>query len=109
MTSGENQADFVLLCQLFGQLYAIAEFEFRITIVIEGERSRPVPEGDVGVEQKRVFVNELAFVTSLRNFERQRDRPAVAEEVALAKLRTNNSAFESPVAEREPDFLALGF
>src|SRR5205807_524140 len=57
----------------------------------------------------RIFVNDFAFVASLRNFHRQSERPTVAEQIAIAKLRADDSALKCSVAEREANFFALGF
>src|SRR2546430_3498358 len=109
MSRGKDQADFILLGNFAGELDAIAQFEFGIAVVIKGKCGRPVPKGELGVEQKRIFINDLAFVASLRNFDRGRKRPAVTEQIALAKLSADDSTFKCAVAEREADFLALGF
>ena len=70
MTGGENQTGFVLLCELARQFYSITKLEFRITIIIEGERKQAVLETEIGIEKKRVFVENFAFVAALRNFRR---------------------------------------
>src|SRR5947208_3993562 len=92
VTSGKNQTDFVLLGQLPAKFNAVADFEFCIAVVIESECSRAVPEIKIGVEQKRIFIDHFAFVTALRNFRRQSERATVAEQVAVAKLRPDDSA-----------------
>src|SRR5437660_3906123 len=109
MARGKDQPDFILFSDLAGELDAIAQFEFGIAVVIKGERGRPVLKREIGVEQKRIFVNDFAFVASLRNFHRQSERPTVAEQIAIAKLRADDSALKCSVAEREANFFALGF
>src|SRR5205085_4578330 len=56
-----------------------------------------------------VLPKNLPFVSALRPFGEGRDRPAVTEEIAIAKTRADDRARIRAVTERQTDFLALGF
>ena len=66
MTGGENQTDLILLGELARQFYSITKLEFRITIIIEGQRKYAVLETEIGIEKKGVFVENFAFVAARR-------------------------------------------
>ncbi len=99
MTGGENQPGFILLCEIAGQFNPVTKLEFRITIIIEGERKQAVLEAEIGIEKKGVFVENFAFVAALRNFRGDGNRASVTEQIAVAILHPENPAFESAIAD----------
>src|ERR1044071_2745899 len=109
VTCGENQTRFVLLGKLARELDAIAELEFRITVKIERQRREIVFKTEIGLEEKRIFVKDFAFVAALRNFDRRGERPSKSEQISIAILGADNAAFVSAIADREANLFALGF
>src|ERR1041384_784044 len=109
VTGGENQTPFVLLGKLARELNPIPELECRITVKVERQRREIVFKAEIGLEEKRIFVKDFAFVAALRNFDRRGDRPAESKQISIAILGADNSALVRPIAEREPELFALGF
>src|SRR5437763_9582636 len=105
----QDKTDLVLLRDLASEIKAKAGLEFGIAIEIERQRGELRLEAKLGVEEIRIFPEDLPFVTALRPFRQCRERAAVAEEIAIAIARADDGARVRAVTKREPELLTLRF
>src|SRR5206468_11455141 len=64
VTDGEHQTCLVLFGDLPAEFDAIADFEFRIAVVIKGKRGRLVSKIEVGSKRERTFLTNFSLLAA---------------------------------------------
>src|ERR1700736_2099736 len=109
MPPGEGKAGFILLGNLPRKLKTPPQFELAVSVKVEGKCRDPRLERKLGVEKEWILPQYFPLVTALVNFHRSGQRTSVAKQVAIAILKTDDSANVRSVPERKTKFLAFGF
>ena len=65
MARGDGHTDLVVFRNLASELESPAQFEFRVAIVSESERSKPGSKEKICIEEERILVDNFTFVAAL--------------------------------------------
>ncbi len=65
MPHGEDQAGLVLLCNFAGKFDSTAQVKFRVAIKIKSDRGKTSLEGEIGIKEKWVFIQDFASISAL--------------------------------------------